>query len=106
MRIDPVVQQWHIVYPVPIYQMLSITYRDRSAGSSPSPLVDPYFNPNLTGMFWLLNSTGMRVLCSTLFCAAYFATQDGDAGAISRTFYGHVYSVNLKFFYKYFFKVV
>ena len=68
MRIDPGVQQWHIVYPVPIYQMLSITYRDRSAGSSPSPLVDPSFNPNLTGMFWLLNSTGMRVLYFVLHC--------------------------------------
>ena len=46
-------------------------------------------NPNLTGMWLLLNSTGMCVLSVTQFCAAFLlhkcvicVTQDGDAGAI------------------------
>ena len=42
-------------------------------------------NSNFTGIYWLLNSTGMCCLCYTLLCVIC-ATQDGDASAISSPF--------------------
>ena len=61
----------HLLHPFPIRGIK----RAVSGRPHPSPIRGIY--PNITGMFWLLNSTSMCVLYATQFCEAFLLHKKG-----------------------------